>query len=211
MAPVIVPAPYDLKNAISANRLLGLWRMLTGYRLLYLAATTSLAIAALAKTSTYLLLRHFIDNILGKQATLTILMPVGLGFIGLALLEGGFSFLSGRLASLTAEGVALRLRTYMFDHIQRLTFAYHDKTPTGELIQRSTSDVDAIRRFFADQAIGMGRIVLLFGINFAAIWRLSRTLAWVSVVVIPVIVAMSVFFFKRVAKAYEKYQEQEAT
>ncbi|MEJ5199630.1 MAG: ABC transporter ATP-binding protein, partial [Anaerolineae bacterium] len=177
----------------------------------YLAATTSLAIAALAKTSTYLLLRYFIDNVLGKQAALTTLALVGLGFVGLALLEGGFSFLSGRLASLTAEGIALRLRTYMFDHIQRLTFAYHDKTQTGELIQRSTSDVDAIRRFFADQAIGMGRIVLLFGINFAAIWRLNHTLAWVSVVVIPLIVAMSVFFFKRVAKAYEKYQEQEAT
>ncbi len=211
MAPVIVPAPYDLKNAISSNRLLGLWRMLTGYRGLYLAATVSLAIAALAKTSTYLLLRHFVDNVLGKEAAVTTLLLVGLGFVGLALLEGGFSFLSGRLASLTAEGIALRLRMYMFDHIQRLTFAYHDKTQTGELIQRSTSDVDAIRRFFADQAIGVGRIVLLFGINFAAIWRLNRTLAWVSVVVIPLIVAMSIFFFKRVAKAYEKYQEQEAT
>lgn len=211
MAPVIVPAPYDFKNAISSNRLLGLWRMLTGYRGLYLAATVSLAIAALAKTSTYLLLRHFVDNVLGKEAAVTTLLLVGLGFVGLALLEGGFSFLSGRLASLTAEGIALRLRTYMFDHIQRLTFAYHDKTQTGELIQRSTSDVDAIRRFFADQAIGVGRIVLLFGINFAAIWRLNRTLAWVSVVVIPLIVAMSIFFFKRVAKAYEKYQEQEAT
>jgi len=211
MAPVVVPAPYDLKNAISSNRLLGLWRMLTGYRGLYLAATASLAIAALAKTSTYLLLRHFVDNILGKEAAVTTLLLVGLGFVGLALMEGGFSFLSGRLASLTAEGIALRLRTYLFDHIQRLTFAYHDKTQTGELIQRSTSDVDAIRRFFADQAIGVGRIVLLFGINFAAIWRLNRTLAWVSVVVIPLIVAMSIFFFKRVAQAYEKYQEQEAT
>ena len=46
----------------------------------------------------------------------------------------------------------------MFDHIQHLTFSYHDRTQTGELIQRSTSDVDALRRFYADQAIGVGRI-----------------------------------------------------
>ena len=32
MAPVVTPAPYDLKSAISPNRLTGLWRMLTGYR-----------------------------------------------------------------------------------------------------------------------------------------------------------------------------------
>ncbi len=211
MAPVVIPAPYDLKEAISANRLAGLWRMLTGYRWLYLAATASLALAALAKTSTYLLLRYFVDNILGKNAALVTLALIGLGFVGLALVEGGFSFLSGRLASLSAEGITLRLRTYLFDHIQRLTFTYHDKTQTGDLIQRSTSDVDAIRRFFADQAIGMGRIVLLFGINFAAIWRLNSQLALMSVVIIPFIVVMSIFFFKRVSKAYEKYQEQEAT
>jgi ATP-binding cassette subfamily B protein len=211
MAPVVIPAPYDLKHAISANRLAGLWHMLTGYRWLYLAATASLAVAALAKTSTYLLLRHFVDNVLGKNAALAPLALMGLGFVGLALVEGSFSFLSGRLASLSAEGITLRLRTYLFDHIQRLTFTYHDKTQTGDLIQRSTSDVDAIRRFFADQAIGMGRIVLLFGINFAAIWRLNAQLAWVSVIIIPFIVVMSIFFFKRVSKAYEKYQEQEAT
>lgn len=211
MAPIVTPAPYDLKEAVSANRLAGLWHMLTGYRWLYLAATASLAVAALAKTSTYLLLRHFIDNVLGKHAAIGTLAVVGLGFVLLALVEGGFSFLSGRLASLSAEGITLRLRTYLFDHIQRLTFAYHDKTQTGELIQRSTSDVDAIRRFYSDQAIGMGRIVLLFTINFAAIWRLDARLALVSVVIIPFVVVMSIFFFKRVSKAYEKYQEQEAT
>ena len=78
MAPVIIPAPYDLKHAISANRLAGLWHMLTGYRWLYVAATASLAVAALAKTSTYLLLRHFVDNVLGKNAALATLALMGL-------------------------------------------------------------------------------------------------------------------------------------
>ncbi len=93
---------------------------------------------------------------------------IALGFVGLAVLQGGFTFLSGRLAARTAEGIVLRLRNYLFDHIQRLSFTYHDQTPTGELIQRSTSDVDAVRRFFADQAIEAGRIVLLFTVNFTA-------------------------------------------
>ena len=211
MAPVITPAPYDLKNAISPNRMTGLWRMLTGYRWLYVAAIASLAVASLAKTSTYLLLRYYVDSILGKNAALATLAMVGLGFVLIALVEGAFTFLSVRLASRSAEGITLRLRTFLFDHIQRLSFSYHDKTQTGDLIQRSTSDVDAIRRFYADQAIGIGRIVLLFSINFWAIWRLDPGLALISVVVVPIIVVMSLFFFKRVSKAYEKYQEQEAT
>ncbi len=46
---------------------------------------------------------------------------------------------------------------YLLDQIQRLPFAYHDRTSTGELIQRSTSDVDHIRRFLADQAFLLRR------------------------------------------------------
>jgi ATP-binding cassette, subfamily B, bacterial len=56
---------YDLKNAISSNRLVGLWRLMAGFRLKYVGATLSLGISATSKTATYLLLRYFIDNYFG--------------------------------------------------------------------------------------------------------------------------------------------------
>jgi ATP-binding cassette subfamily B protein len=211
-APQSAPAyDYDLKNAVTSNRLAGLWAMMTGYRWRYVGATVALAIGAGAKTATYLLLRYFVDNVLGKVNEPRVMALVALGFIALAFVEGGFTFLSGRFAAQTAEGVARRLRNYLYDHIQRLTFGYHDRMETGELIQRSTSDVDALRRFYAEQAIGIGRIILLFGINFFVLMRLNLQLAVLSVVVVPVIVVMSYFFFKRISRAYERYQEQEAS
>ena len=94
-----------------------------------------------------------------------ILPPIALAFLVLAAFEGAFSFVSGKMAALTAEGLAVRLRNYLFDHVQHLTFTYHDQNQTGDLVQRSTSDIDAVRRFFLDQAIGLGRIVLLFVID----------------------------------------------
>jgi ATP-binding cassette subfamily B protein len=201
---------YDLKHAISDNRLKGLWRLMTGYHWPYIGATFSQAVAAVAKTSTYLLLRYFVDNVLGKPQSGNLLIWIALGFVGLAAMEGSFTYLSGRLAAFTAEGVARRLRNYLFDHIQRLSFTYHDKTQTGDLISRSTSDVDALRRFFSEQAIGVGRIVLLFTINFIALIRLNLHLALISVIVVPFIVITSVFFFRRISKAYEAYQEQDS-
>jgi ATP-binding cassette subfamily B protein len=203
--------PYDLKNAITENRLVGLWRMMTGFRLVYLGATTSLAIAAIAKTGTYLLLRFLVDQVYGKPEMTYLLPWVALGFLLLAGLEGSFTYLSGRSAAFASEGVAMRLRNYMFDQIQRLSFAYHAQTPTGELIQRSTSDVDAIRRFYSEQAIGVSRVIILFLINFAIIYRLNAQLALISVVITPFIIITSILFFKRVTKAYEAFQEQEAT
>jgi ATP-binding cassette, subfamily B, bacterial len=202
---------YDLKHAISKNRLIGLWRTMTGFRLTYVGATMTLAVAALAKTATYMLLRYFADDVLGRPGTTTLLLLVAGGFVALAAVEGSFTFFSGRLAAFTGEGIARRLRNYLYDHIQRLSFAYHARTPTGDLIQRATSDVDALRRFFSEQAIGVGRILLLFFINFAALHSLHAPLAWLSVIVVPLVVLTSIVFFRRVNKAYEKYQEQDAT
>ncbi len=203
--------PLDLHATISSNRLLGLWRLMAGFRLTYLGAVICLTIAALARTSTYLLIRYLVDEVLAKSRFDATLLWVASGFVILAAVEGSFSFMSGRWASMTAEGITRRLRNYMFDHIQRLSYAYHAQTPTGELIQRSTSDVDALRRFFSDQAINIGRVLILFAINFTTIFQLNITLAWVSIIVIPLIVGVSAFFFKKISKAYEAYQEQEAT
>jgi ATP-binding cassette subfamily B protein len=212
-----VPAhEYDFSQALSPNRINGLWRMMSGFRLQYTGAIISLAIAAVSKTATFLLLRYFVDVVLGQgnyelggNLNRTLLI-IAFGFLGLATIEGCFSYFSGRLAAFTAEGITRRLRNYLFDHIQHLEFTYHDKTPTGELIERCTSDVDALRRFYSEQAVGVGRIVLLFVINFAAILALNTKLALISVVIVPVIILTSIWFFKRVTKAYERYQEQEA-
>ncbi len=232
-----VPAPlyedYDLKQAVSQNRLVGLWRVLTGYRKMYFWATFSMAMSATARTLSLLLLGLLVDQVLvqpGVAALVTegaqvnffanyariienaapILLLVALGFVGLAMMQGGGSFMAGKLAAQAAEGMAMRLKDYLFDHIQRLRFAYHDKMPTGDLIQRCTSDVDAIRRFYAEQALEVGRIMSLFLVNTFALLLLNWQLALLSIMVIPIVIAVSVWFFRMISRRYEMTQEQES-
>ncbi len=199
----------NIKETTSANRIVGLWRMMRGFRLTYMGGVAALAVAALAKTLTYLLLRNFADTALQNTEGSTPIYYYALGFLGLALFEAGFTFFSGQLAARSAEGITLRLRNFLFDHMQRLSFKYHDHMQTGELIQRVTSDVDAVRRFFADQGTQVGRILMLFLINFAALLTLNVRLALLSVVFIPVIVAISIWFFQKIAAAYDAYQNQD--
>jgi ATP-binding cassette subfamily B protein len=200
----------DLKEALTEKRFVGIWRLLKGYQWLYIAAIIGVGIAAIARTGTYLLLGYYIDEVLVNETSQYTPFQIALGFIALALVMGVFAFLSGALAGRTSEAIAKRVRDYVFDHIQHLTFTYHDQTNTGELIQRSTSDIDAIRRFYADQAIGVGRISLLFLVNFIALLLLDWRLALISVIVVPFTITLSIVFFGRVSKAYEKYQEQDA-
>jgi ATP-binding cassette, subfamily B, bacterial len=200
----------DLRTTLSTSRIVGLYRLLRGYRLIYLGALVAVAVGAFTRTLYFRLIEHTIDDVIGKPTALSQLPWVASAFVGLAALEGGFAYLRGAWSARTAEGITLRIRNYLFDQIQRLPFGFHDYVKTGELIQRATSDVDAVRRFYADQALGMGRIVALFVVNFVMLWRLSPRLALMSTVVMPVIVVMSYFFFGRVTKAYKAYQEQEA-
>ena len=201
--------PFDVRSNVTKRRLPGMLRLMSGYRVGYTAAALCTGMASLCQTGTYLLVRRIIDSVLPTRSTGALALAAA-GFVGLAALQGSCSFLTGRLAARTAEGTIRRLRDAFFDHVQRLPFSYLDKTPTGDLIERATSDMDAVRKFYAEQAIGFGRITLLFGVNFAAIGLLSWRLALVSVVVLPVVLAISIVFFKVISKRYEKYQEQEA-
>jgi ATP-binding cassette subfamily B protein len=200
----------DLHHIVTKRRISGLWQLLRGYRFLYLIASLCLGIGTLARTGTYLWLREFIDGILFSSPSRQQLGLAGLAFIGIAAVQGIFTFVSGALSARTAENVARNLRNYLFDHIQRLTFTYHDQIQTGELISRASSDIDALRQFYSDQVVNAGQVLLLFTVNFIAIATIDLGLAIRSVIVVPLVLLTSIWFFRRITKAYEAYQEQEA-
>lgn len=200
---------FDLKNIVSQNRWAGLWRLLRGNHVAYALSALSLGVSALCRSGVYLLLGYFVDKVLGKAGFERQAPLVALGFFGLALVQGTFTYFSGSLSGRTGEGVARRLRNYLYDHIQRLNFSYHDRTKTGELIQKVTSDVEAVRRFVAQEAIEFGRILMLFLVNFGVLLTLDARLAWLSIICVPITVSMSYFFFGRISQAYEAYQNQD--
>ena len=200
----------DLKQILTEKRLRGLWRLMSGYQHFFLVAITAQGFSAYSKTLTYLLLSYFVDNYISTQSGILPVWSIASGFVLLAGLQGLFTYISGRFAAKTAESTIQRLRNFLFDHIQNLPFSYHAETDTGDLISRCTSDIDAIRKFYNDQAIGIGRISMLFVINFIALLSINVRLGLLSIIVVPFILAVSIYFFKKVSKAYEAYQEQDA-
>ena len=201
---------YDLKDTLTDNSFVGLWRLATGFRTIYVFAVVAAGFAALSRSSVFYLLRYFVDDVLAGSDRYWQIPWIAAGITLLALLQGLFSYSMGRFAAQTAEGMARRLRNYLYDHIQRLPFSYHDNMQTGELIQRTNSDVDTLRRLFQDQLIGIGRTGLLFLVNLCALAILHGWLALLSIPLLPVVTAVSFFFFKRMETVFEAYQSQDA-
>ena len=201
---------YDLINILHKRKLVGIFRIMKGYELKYIIATIAISLSTMARTAQYFILQYFVDDYLTLGTAQVGLFPISASIILLTLITGGTNYFSGRFTAEVSEGSTKRLRNFLFDHIQNLTYKYHNESRTGELIQKTTSDVDTLRRFFAQNAIGIARTLIFFIVNFVAILSLNVKLALFSIVIIPFIVMISAFFFKRISRKYKDYQEKDA-
>jgi ATP-binding cassette subfamily B protein len=128
--------------------------------------------------------RLIVDTGIGTGNMRTVIW-MALAMIGFALLRSIFSFLQGVLMARTAQGIAYDARNQLYAKIQDLSFSYHDRAQTGQLMTRATSDVDMVQRFVGGGFLMMvgaatmmiGSLVLLFVTN----WQLSM----VMVVIVP--------------------------
>jgi ATP-binding cassette subfamily B protein len=133
----------------------------------------------------------------------------GAAVVGLTALAGCCIYLRGRFVSIASETTARRLRDRLYDHLQRLPTAYHDKADAGDLIQRCTSDVETIRGFLSGQIIDLGRAVVMIATVVPIMIVLDPWMALLAVAVIPVVVGFSIVFFARVRDAFKQADEAE--
>ena len=187
----------------------GLWLFLKGVHLTFILALLYQGLSVVFQTANFLLIRFFVDRIIKEGRWEISLALIAGGFLFLAAMQGLLSFLAGRSSAYASELAIKKVRNWLYDHMQRLSFGYHDKMKTGELIQRATSDVDTLRRFYAEQVKGFARIGFLVLINFCTILLLNWKLALLTVATIPLMLVASIFFYRKIHDAYEAYQEQD--
>lgn len=119
-------------------------------------------------------------------------------------------FFRGRLNSQIAENISENLRNDLYDHLQLLPYSYQTRANSGDLIQRCTSDVDNIRRFFGGRLGEMFYAIAMSLIAGVVLFSINPSLAVYGVSFIPVIFIISVLFFRRVQHFFTDYDEKEA-
>ena len=129
--------------------------------------------------------------------------------VALSAVSGLFTYLKGWQASLASDGIARRLKDELYDHLGHLPAVYHDKTDTGDLVQRCTSDVETARQFLATQVMEIGNAAILAGAAFPLLLSLNIRLALVSFVLIPPIVVYGYVYFRNVKHVFKAVDEAE--
>lgn len=117
------------------------------------------------------------------------------GAIGLILLfavaRGAFAFAQAFLAEKLSQDVAFDIRNALFAKIQRLSFSYHDRNRTGQLMIRATDDVERVRVFLGQGLLmALQAIVLLVG----ALTMLMLTNFRLTLAILPILPIALVLF-----------------
>lgn len=92
------------------------------------------------------------------------ILIAGLTVVVFAVARGGFTFAQMHMSQVLSQNIAFELRNDLFAKIQRLSFSYHDRNRTGQLMIRATDDVERLRVFLAQGLLtALQAFVLLTG------------------------------------------------
>jgi ATP-binding cassette subfamily B protein len=122
------------------------------------------------------------------------LAAAGLTIVGFAAVRGLFAFLQAYWAEKNSQAVAYDLRNDLYDKIQRLSFSYHDRNQTGQLMVRATDDVEKVRLFIGQGLVMLVGAVLLLSSTLVILFVTNFRLALVALPVLPVALALFTFF-----------------
>jgi ATP-binding cassette subfamily B protein len=131
-----------------------------------------------------------------------------LALIGLTFVRGVVTFLQGRWSEIASQGVAYDLRNELYQKLAGLSFAYHDRTETGQLLSRSVQDVDRIRFLTGRAVLRLVESTLLALGTLAVLLWMNPALALLSMAALPLLSYRAYVFGKKLRPFSLAVQQQ---
>ena len=130
---------------------------------------------------------------------------LGLAIILIAAVNKGADSLSEVFLARGGRELGYNIRVTMYDRLQRLSMAFHDKRRTGDVLTRVTGDVLVVEEFVVDSVSNFVASALLLIGSFVALLLRSWQVALIAVVVVPVLALVANHFSLRL-KRFSKEQ-----
>ena len=146
------------------------------------------------------------DGITARQMQVVVWASVGM--VALAVAGSVFTFLQGMLSARTAQGVAYDLRNQLYTRIQSLSFSYHDRAQTGQLLTRATSDVEMVHMFVGMGFVQMLSAILMMGGSIALLFSTDWQLALIILVLVPVTFGFFAFIARKGQPLFKQVQQR---
>lgn len=182
-------------------------KYLLNYLPVALGGGIALILVNVANLITPQVLRYLIDQGITPLDMTKVWLAAGT-LVVVALVRGLFNFLQGYWGEVASQGVAFDMRNAIFEKLQNLSFSYHDRSQTGKLMTRMTSDVELVRNFVGRGVLMLiSALLMIFGtliIMFIMNWKL----ALLVFLVIPLILMFFGFFIRKIMPISKEVQQK---
>ena len=136
------------------------------------------------------------------------LITAGVTIVVFAVLMGLFAFLQNYWAEKNSQSVAFDLRNDLFTRIQRLSFSYHDRNQTGQLMVRATDDVEKVRLFIGQGLVQLVGAFLLITGTLIILFTTNARLALVALPILPIALVLFMIFGTISQPLFTKIQQK---
>ncbi|WP_045234654.1 ABC transporter ATP-binding protein [Deinococcus pimensis] len=140
--------------------------------------------------------------------TLGVVLLYALGVIGGAALSGAAMFVMRRQIVVASRQTEYEVRRDIFAHLQGLDKHYYDRARTGDLMNRLTGDLSAVREMLGFGAWQIASVVTAFGSSLFVMFGISVKLTLLVLAVFPVIILVLYYLARQISKRYVLVQEQ---
>ncbi len=123
-----------------------------------------------------------------------LLVTAGVSIVLFAILRGLFAFLQAYYAEKNSQAVAFDLRNDLFAKIQRLSFSYHDRNRTGQLMVRATDDVEKVRMFIGQGLVQLVGAFVLLSATLIIMFATNVQLALAALPILPIAFVLFMIF-----------------
>ncbi len=195
--------PRSKKDLRILGRLISM--TLAHRRLAIGAIATLLASMALDLAVPRLIQAAIDETIDGSQVGIAIIL--GLVIVGLTAFKGVFTYFATYLTEVLSQKTTFRLRGLLFERIQSLSFSFHDAAQTGELMSRTTSDVDRVRFLAGMGLINSIRITLMMVAVVSILVVTNWSLALLSLASLPILIYVALAFAQRIRPLFVRVQQ----
>ena len=177
----------------------------------YLRLTVAAYVSLLGTTAILLVTPQFIRWIVDqgiRQNDLELLTMAVVGLMALTAVRGLLTFASSRFAEIASQGVSYDLRGELHSKLTDLSFAYHDRTESGQLLSRAMQDVDRLRMLTGRSILGLANgVVLLIG-SAVALILMDPLLALLAMLTMPILAHRAMRFGARYRPLSMEIQQQ---
>lgn len=139
----------------------------------------------------------------GIAAPMRALIVLGLGIVLLALVRMALRYGTAVATSQLINTIMIKLRSGVYDKLQRLSFRFFDANETGSIINRATSDVAGIAAFAEWAIIQIVVLLITLIAYFLFMLQMQPALTLVGLATSPLLMVASIWYSYSVRPALE--------